>query len=617
MDSLIREVNENLKTIIDNLKENVDNSTNTLDNIQIQMDKKVEEAKKYKIQVDAAKDRIRELEEDNKSLELSLKELQYKYGKMNLISVIEAGNKEIKSKTNDNIREINKQKEHISELTSKARTIKDLLLNLKKDKTLKEEKLENLKVVYSFYSDKLNSIMDYAFNHSENLMDYKDEVIVNEDEEVEINDTSDLDNTMVFDEIASIDENKNFKDEMSFISDKIEDTIVSDNKLFEEDNLNIDETNDEYSESSVTSDYYQFISEENDNNEEEDKLEKELEKKIISNDLEENSDANIFNSDIFHVEEVKNNEPEIEEEKVFENETFENNFLTNSNLGFENVGDNNDVFTIKGLDVEESKDTEVHKEEYISDDSFEDNENNFSELESNDLINNLENFKLESNNEEELDELEIDDTRINKINDLFSSINDTKTSSIPLDNISKVENQIDNAYVDIFGKPLEESDLNKKESTLTDIFGNPISKEEVSESVKTQKKIEELFVENGIDFNKFKEDEQSYLKQIYDEEKFISILEVLKKHKINLDNIYYSFNIFGEISSFELDSLISKLINIGQSVESIGMVLEKLPKVKKYNLDDAIMSYGDYVNNVDITELIIKAKELYDNGGNL
>ena len=28
------------------------------------------------------------------------------------------------------------------------------------------------------------------------------------------------------------------------------------------------------------------------------------------------------------------------------------------------------------------------------------------------------------------------------------------------------------------------------------------------------------------------------------------------------------------------------------------------------------MSYGDYIKDIDITELIMKAKELYKNGGN-
>ena len=140
MDSMIKEINDNLNAILENIKENKDNSINTLDNIQSQMDKKIDEAKKYKVQVDGAKDKISVLEEENKSLELSLKELTDKYSKMNLVNLIEAGNKEIKSKINNNIIEINKEKERIQELTNRARTIKDLLINLKKDKTIKEEK---------------------------------------------------------------------------------------------------------------------------------------------------------------------------------------------------------------------------------------------------------------------------------------------------------------------------------------------------------------------------------------------------------------------------------------------------------------------------------------------
>ena len=149
---------------------------------------------------------------------------------------------------------------------------------------------------------------------------------------------------------------------------------------------------------------------------------------------------------------------------------------------------------------------------------------------------------------------------------------------------------------------------------MTDIFGNPIASETVEET--SSKKIEDLFVENGLDFNKFKEDEQSYLKQIYDEEKFKNIFATLNRNKISLENVYDSFNIFGEISANELEGIISKLLNIGQSVEAIGFILEKLPRVKKYNLDEAIMSYGDYIKDIDITELIMKAKELYKNGGN-
>ena len=552
MDSLIKEINANLKTIIDTTKENLDNSISTLDNIQIQMDKKVEEAKKYKIQVDTAKDKIKELEADNKSLELSLNELSERYGKLNLVSVVEAGNREIKLKINDNLKEINKQKEHIAELTNKARTIKDLLINLKKDKTIKEERLEKLKVVYSYYNERLNEIIDYAFDHAENLMDYRSNISFVDYDEEESESTGEaksieLENTMVFDEIANIDENKNFKDEMTFISNQIDEEI-----------------NNEH----------------NDINE------------IIKKSLEEFENRNKVEI---------TDETLLEEEKEVKLEEDTQVFDTIINDNFEDI-----IVDENPVEEEIKEDVEENSEEEIS-------------LLNTDLgtdISNANDADIVSVDEDKFLDEE-NENRINKINDLFSNFENTNL--IPTGEIrpiSNIETKIDNAYMDVFGQPLDSDDLNKKDPTLTDIFGNPIKREELSEDVKISKKIEDLFVENGIDFNKFKEDEKNYLKEIYDEEKFINVLETLKRNKINLDNIYNAFNIFGEISANELENLINKLLNVGQSVEAIGVVLEKLPKVKKYNLDDAIMSYGDYVKDIDISELIIKAKELYKNGGN-
>lgn len=586
MDSLIKEINENLKTIIDTMKETLDNSVTTLDNIQIQMDKKVEEAKKYKIQVDSAKERIKELESDNKSLELSLVELNEKYGKLNLVSIVEAGNREIKLKINDNLKEINKQKEHIAELTNKARTIKDLLMNLKKDKTIKEERLEKVRVVYAYYSDRLNDVIDYAFDHAENLMDYKNSISymnVNYDNEVEENEETkniELENTMVFDEIASIDNNKNFKDEMTFISDQI---------------------NEEVNNSSNVNDIIKRSLEEFDNKNEivdGDVPKEEIEEPIdttqvfdtIINDNFETKDETQIEATSDNLKEETNvlNPYEVNEDIIPNEEDFK--------LNEENVSTEEETEVV--LDTPENEDTVLLDTDLKTD---------ISNINDNDVVSVDEDKFLDEENE----------MRINKINDLFSNFENTNV--VPTGEIKPiqgVEEKIDNAYMDIFGQPLNSEDLNKKEPTLTDIFGNPISKSELSEEVKVGKKLEELFVENGIDFNKFREDEKNYLKEIYDEEKFNNILDTLKRNKINLDNIYNAFNIFGEISANELENLISKLINVGQSVEAIGVVLEKLPKVKKYNLDEAIMSYGDYVKDIDITELIMNAKELYKNGGN-
>ena len=600
MDTMIKEINDNLKTILDTIRENRDNSISTLDNIQNQMDKKVEEAKKYKIQVDSAKDRIRDLENENKSLEVSLKELNDKYGKMNLVSIIEAGNREIKTKMNDNLRDINKEKEHIQELTNKARTIKDLLINLKKDKSVKEEKLENIKVIYEYYNDRINDIVEYAYQHSNNLQDYKREVVkendVNLDDVQEIKNI-DLDNTMVFDEIANIDENKNFKDEMSFINDEINDNIVEEKNDSIINNIKDVPLNEEV---------HDEVSLEEDKNvsDEENVVDKDKED-INNDDVDFDKQYNDIFSDPINYNLEKENDgskEDVELENSIQDDIVDNG---ENNKTEESTIENNEVMEHKEPNLDLGK-NEEYKELNL------DKKNNTIE----DLLNRDNNI-FEEKEEDNVENVE----RINKINDLFSSINTVPVSApkgpIEPQVITGVEEKIDNAYKDIFGEEISEKDLNKKEPTLTDIFGNPIKNEDLSESVKISKKLEDLFSENGLDFNKFREDEKTYLKQIYNEDKFKNILETLKRNKINLDNVYHAFNIFGEMSANELENMISKLINVGQSVEAIGLVLEKLPKVKKYNLDGAINSYGDYVKDIDITELIMKAKELYKNGGNV
>lgn len=600
MDTMIKEINDNLKTILDTIRENRDNSISTLDNIQNQMDKKVEEAKKYKIQVDSAKDRIRDLENENKSLEVSLKELNDKYGKMNLVSIIEAGNREIKTKMNDNLRDINKEKEHIQELTNKARTIKDLLINLKKDKSVKEEKLENIKVIYEYYNDRINDIVEYAYQHSNNLQDYKREVVKENDvnlDDVEEIKNIDLDNTMVFDEIANIDENKNFKDEMSFINDEINDNIVEEKNNSVINNIKDVPLNEEV---------HDEVSLEEDKNvsDEENVVDKDKED-INNDDVDFDKQYNdIFSEPINYNLEKENDgsKEDVELENSIQDDIVDN---SENNKPEESTIENNEVKEHKEPNLDLGK-NEEHKELNL------DKKNNTIE----DLLNRDNNI-FEEKEEDNVENVE----RINKINDLFSSINTVPVSApkgpIEPQVITGVEEKIDNAYKDIFGEEISEKDLNKKEPTLTDIFGNPIKNEDLSESVKISKKLEDLFSENGLDFNKFREDEKTYLKQIYNEDKFKNILETLKRNKINLDNVYHAFNIFGEMSANELENMISKLINVGQSVEAIGLVLEKLPKVKKYNLDGAINSYGDYVKDIDITELIMKAKELYKNGGNV
>ena len=617
MDTMIKEINDNLKAIIENIKVNRDNSLSALENIQMQMDKNIEEAKKYKVQVDSSKEKIKELEEANKSLEDSLTELNDKYSKMNLVSVIEAGNKEIKNKINENIKSINKEKELIVELTNKARSIKNLLIDLKKDKTAKEEKLESTKIIYDYFNDKISEITDYAFNHANNLSDYKNTETTytyendydNEEESVK---NIDLDNTMVFDEIVNIDndDNNNYEynnsleenniikeDSSEGLFDNVEETDSVDNDVIE--------NNDDFSMAFDEEKFNDIIKKsEEDSSEElnEDVKTEEINDEVDNfnnlfdkEDNEDVIDSNLTNDIEDNIDENKDEVlTDINPENI--NESIETNDVTGANNIFEtetlNTIPNNDIETLEG-----NNDTNE-----VVDDNF----------------SNINTDLLSNSNQEVIDEDKENEERINKINDLFSSLDSTNTPSEevkPFINTG-LENQIDNAYKDAFGVDINDADLNNKDTTLIDIFGNPIKKEELSDEVKKGKLIDDIFTEYGLDFNRFKEDEKSYLKQIYDENKFTEILNILKNNNISLENIYKAFNIFGEINPEELETIINKLINAGQSVEAIGIVLEKIPKLKKYNLDESIASFGDYVKDVDITELIMKAKELYDNGGN-
>ena len=65
--------------------------------------------------------------------------------------------------------EITRYREKIGELTEKARAIKDLLINLKKDKEIKSARLENYIKATNYYSKELNRVIDFASENPDTL----------------------------------------------------------------------------------------------------------------------------------------------------------------------------------------------------------------------------------------------------------------------------------------------------------------------------------------------------------------------------------------------------------------------------------------------------------------
>ena len=158
MRELIEEINTKLKDIINDLIKKRIEVSESLNVVQEKIDDKIEEAKGYKNNVDAAKDSIRLFESEIESLKSDLQELNTRFSNKDLNAIIDAGNREINGKIAVREKEIAKQREKISELTERARTIKDLLINLKKDKESKKSRLDNLNDVIYYYEQEINKM---------------------------------------------------------------------------------------------------------------------------------------------------------------------------------------------------------------------------------------------------------------------------------------------------------------------------------------------------------------------------------------------------------------------------------------------------------------------------
>ena len=169
MDAMIKEINAYIKKILDDLFAKKEESAAFLAEVEGKIAKKIDEAKLYKSDVEDTKAKIKELESEIANLEIDLNDLNDRFGKKDLTAILEAGNREINAKIIDKQNQITKHRQKIGELTEKARSIKDLLINLRKDKTTKQEKLEVLTKTYDYYQGALNKVMDFAKANPNNL----------------------------------------------------------------------------------------------------------------------------------------------------------------------------------------------------------------------------------------------------------------------------------------------------------------------------------------------------------------------------------------------------------------------------------------------------------------
>lgn len=200
MIGLVTEINNKLKNIISELEAKKNECESTLANVKTKIDQKIEEAKRYKLDVDNAKAKIKTLEEEIKTLEIDLADLNERFGKKDLNAVVEAGNREINAKMIAKQNEITRYREKIGELTEKARAIKDLLINLKKDKEIKSARLENYIKATNYYSRELNRVIDFASENPDTLDDVSSNY-----EKTDYSSDINLDSP-VFDEISKMED---------------------------------------------------------------------------------------------------------------------------------------------------------------------------------------------------------------------------------------------------------------------------------------------------------------------------------------------------------------------------------------------------------------------------
>lgn len=507
---MIKTINEKLNLIVRELEEEKGELTEALKSVQERIDSKIEEAKGYKVSVDTYKEDMNLIEQEILSLEKDLENLRENYGNKGFDAIVEVGTKEINAKIISKQKELAKQAQRINELTEKARTIKDLLINLKKDKEEKKTRLDNLEVLFEYYNGEFSKIIEYSENNSEELVSIPaEEVEYNLDVPV-IEDI--IDDAPVFDEIESID-----KDENKEIVE-VDEPVVDDVKEAQE------------------------VASEDDNQDQED-------------------------------------------DKLFD---------TMSNI---------DVSDLFKIDTEEDK--EEDNEDSVLDDKKDSLDDTISALFANEETQPIDFKKLNDSINEEYESIfgNSDDIDITEDKDLF--ITGEETNSFDINSLND--------------EPSKEEEVQEEsattDDTIADIFGTKF-KPSYDKGSSNDDIVNNFFMTNKLDFNKFTVDEQEYLKKVFSPISFAKILDILRKNDIDINKVYDNIKLF-EMGTTELEGIINKLLISGQSKANISLVLNVLPMIRLTDLNEVLESFGPDAAKADITDILIKAKHLNDIGGSL
>ncbi len=614
MKALIEEVNEKLSFILSELESRKYEVEDSLADVQDKIDDKIEEAKGYKVDVDAAKKEIKKYEDAISSLEKDLSDLNARFSNKDLNAILETGNKEINNQILNKQKEIAKQREKIAEYTEKARAIKDLLISLKREKETKKSKLLYLKSTYDYYSKELTRIMNYASENPDDLEEKVKEIETTQTiENYEFKNEPIVDDKPIFDAIESIENaeetGENIFNFNASTDDNTEENNYTDEIVNDEEDVTPD-INDASDDEENTSFSENNLDDSNASNEEEI-----VEDNIFNNGI--NIFANAFNNEDADNKTIAETSSELNAEDGYKEENYEP-------ISDDQTSDVQSNYL--NMDYkDESKEDSVISEEKSDDSSSGAN-----------LLNEFNLFSEDELEKEPIHEEDLYKENSDNITDLFN--NDSKDSFDSFD-FKALSDSIDREYESIFGNSegiqLIDNDDNFKSSgtkepvnnsEIFDFFGNTepvenpstVENTNVSSSVVTNNdnEIIDFFKNNSIDFNHFSLEEQTKLKNNFDLISYTKTLDILRKNNIRLEMIYGAADIFTMAHS-ELEAIINKLLIAGQNTLNISYVLNALPLIKSIDLADVIESFGTAIKDANITDLVIKAKHLNElSGGN-
>lgn len=238
MDNMINVINENLNSIINGVVTHRKDTEKALSIIESDISEKIAIANSFKESVKESQAIITNLENEISALEKDLEELTNKFNENDFKEIIAAGNKEINGKIIEKRAQIQEQSNNIVDLTEKAQHLKEELIKLNEKKDTTADNLKNSYILEKYYSNRINSIIDYAVNHKNELDNY-----------VEIDNSDKLVDTVEIDkeELVTPVDDSIFNEIDSIAINDIDEDMLN-NVLDDNSHVEIDEDNKEESE---------------------------------------------------------------------------------------------------------------------------------------------------------------------------------------------------------------------------------------------------------------------------------------------------------------------------------------------------------------------------------